>query len=132
MRRVRRLSTLFRADLCLCIVSVVLLGMAGCGKDGSIIVGVVSTPPIPPEPTITPVPPPSPTPSLTPIPSATPTPEPSNCCSVHPDSGCDDPACQQCVCEVDPDDFCCADDGSWDPTCVDLVLDQCGSICPCP
>lgn len=47
-----------------------------------------------------------------------------DCCAVHPEPGCDDPACLASVCDVDP--FCCSD--GWDEICVEETAQICG-IC---
>lgn len=41
----------------------------------------------------------------------------SNCCAPNGGTGCDDPVCQDCVCEADP--FCC--DTEWDQICADAT-----------
>ncbi len=49
-----------------------------------------------------------------------------SCCEARDDPGCDVPALQTCVCDVDP--HCCED--GWDPQCVaDVFLFDCG-VCP--
>lgn len=40
-----------------------------------------------------------------------------NCCQENDDPGCQDPACEAAVCNID--DFCC--DVVWDQVCVDLA-----------
>lgn len=65
-----------------------------------------------------------------PVPTRTPTPSPvpgGDCCAVHDGSGCDDAACQACVCGADPD--CC--EVPWDTLCVSLVGGRCAAECPC-
>jgi hypothetical protein len=52
------------------------------------------------------------------------TPE-SDCCFPHGSVGCEDPACEALVCEVDP--FCC--DTEWDTLCADEAADLCGDLC---
>ena len=48
--------------------------------------------------------------------------EPSDCYSAHGGGGgCDDPVCEEIVC--DEDEFCCED--SWDSTCADIADDLC-------
>lgn len=110
-------------------------GLVGCGADGNITVGVVATKPPPDLPTLTPVPPATSTPQNTVAPTLTVrptnTPEPSNCCSEHAAPGCDDSVCEACVCDVDPDDFCCGEDGAWDGNCVDITQIECVDACPC-
>lgn len=49
-----------------------------------------------------------------------------DCCVSHPETGCEDPPLQICVCTLDA--FCCTD--AWDDVCVELALDPCGAICP--
>ncbi|MBC24180.1 MAG: hypothetical protein CMJ32_09735 [Phycisphaerae bacterium] len=46
----------------------------------------------------------------------------SNCFEVHPEPGCDDPACETAVCEFNP--LCCKVE--WDADCVASALDLCG------
>lgn len=114
-----------------------LSAVAGCGSDGNITVGVISTPPLPDLPTLTPVPVASATPTTMASPTVTPrptnTPEPSNCCSEHAEAGCDDPVCEACVCGVDPDDFCCGTGAAsgWDANCIDIALVECIDACTC-
>lgn len=49
-----------------------------------------------------------------------------SCCEARDAPGCDVPALETCVCEVDP--YCCKD--GWDPQCVaDVFLFGCG-VCP--
>ena len=107
----------------------------GCGSDGNITVGVVATRPPPDLPTLTPVPIPTSTPQNTVAPTSTvrptDTPEPSNCCSEHVEPGCDDTICEACVCEVDPDDFCCGAEGGWDGNCVQIAGLECIDACAC-
>ena len=58
----------------------------------------------------------------------TPTPTPGgDCCAAHGGTGCDDQACQTCVCAID--DPCCS--RSWDATCVSEASDECLDNCPC-
>ncbi len=45
----------------------------------------------------------------------------SNCGEVHPEPGCDDPACEKIVCQIDP--ICCSI--SWDAFCVQLATSNC-------
>ena len=50
----------------------------------------------------------------------------SNCCSPHDEPGCDDEACEDVICTIDP--FCCDDppqNGSWDEACVQQALFWC-------
>jgi hypothetical protein len=62
-----------------------------------------------------------------------PTPEPSNCCTDRTDDGnpgCEDDACEACVCSVFPaGEFCCTD--LWDATCVDIATQECEAECQC-
>jgi hypothetical protein len=56
-----------------------------------------------------------------------------NCCTAHGGLGCEDQACQDCVCAVDP--FCCAT--AWDGICQSEATGApCGPngpcICPVP
>lgn len=48
-----------------------------------------------------------------------------NCCEVHPETGCDNPAVEDCVCEIDG--YCC--NNNWDGICVDEAIEICGAIC---
>ncbi|MGH1340502.1 MAG: hypothetical protein ACRBN8_03040 [Nannocystales bacterium] len=51
---------------------------------------------------------------------------PGSCCEAREEPGCEVPALQTCVCDVDP--ACC--DDAWDPQCVaDVFLFGCG-MCP--
>jgi len=51
---------------------------------------------------------------------------PGSCCEARAEPGCEVPALQTCVCDVDP--VCC--EGAWDPQCVaDVFLFGCG-MCP--
>ena len=52
---------------------------------------------------------------------------PSNCCGERDGPGCEDAACQACVCNVD--NFCC--DTGWDGSCVDIANANCPSTCLC-
>ena len=45
-----------------------------------------------------------------------------DCCSEHPEVGCNVPEIQSCVCGLDP--FCCED--SWDGQCVNEATNDCG------
>ena len=53
----------------------------------------------------------------------------SNCCIARPtETGCDESACEACVCGVD--DFCCTD--LWDSTCSDeITVNECAAECSC-
>lgn len=53
----------------------------------------------------------------------------STCCSAQATPGCDDLACQNCVCAADP--FCC--DTQWDGLCSGAanVGGGCAGSCPC-
>jgi hypothetical protein len=75
--------------------------------------------------------------SETPTPSPTPTQTISNCFIVRPgEFGCDNPACQACVCDPTTlDAFCCrpeGTDGFWDSGCVDAARGRCADACPAP
>ena len=48
----------------------------------------------------------------------------ANCCAPHEGAGCDNPTCQEIVC--DGDVFCC--NGSWDDLCAQSAVLHCG-IC---
>jgi hypothetical protein len=48
---------------------------------------------------------------------------PSNCCGAHGGVGCNDSACQDVVCAIDP--FCC--DTEWDSICADEAIELCGA-----
>ncbi|ODS40844.1 MAG: hypothetical protein A7315_07470 [Candidatus Altiarchaeales archaeon WOR_SM1_79] len=50
-----------------------------------------------------------------------------SCCVVHCTPGCDDPACEACVCAMDP--YCC--EGEWDEICVGEVEEECATSCSC-
>jgi hypothetical protein len=52
----------------------------------------------------------------------------SNCCASKSGVGCDDAACESCVCALDP--FCC--DSGWDAICANEAADECAADCPCP
>jgi len=66
------------------------------------------------------------TPLPTPIPEGTPTPGP--CCEARDlNPGCDQTACQACVCGVD--DVCCTD--TWDASCVAIADEECALACIC-
>ncbi len=62
-----------------------------------------------------------------------PTPEPSDCCSDRAwegVGGCDDSACEACVCAVPAvGEFCCS--SLWDATCADIASNECAGECPC-
>lgn len=49
----------------------------------------------------------------------------SDCCIDNGTPGCDDPDCQQAVCDFDP--FCC--DSTWDDICAGHAADLCGDLC---
>ncbi|MEO8603820.1 MAG: hypothetical protein ABI629_14695 [bacterium] len=67
-----------------------------------------------------------PPPTQTPAPTATPG---GDCCDGHDGVGCDDSACQACVCGKDSD--CCND--IWDETCAQEAAIDCASACAtCP
>ncbi len=53
----------------------------------------------------------------------------SNCCVAHAGPGCDDLACQDCVCAADA--FCCGT--AWDGLCAGAAQPAgvCGAFCPC-
>ncbi len=62
--------------------------------------------------------------------SRTPTPTPppgGDCCSTHAGRGCDDSACQACVCGIDAQ--CC--NLTWDAFCVSISTNECLGECPC-
>ncbi len=52
----------------------------------------------------------------------------SNCCAPHQGPGCDNPQCQQIVCQINP--ACCA--VNWDALCAQLALQFCGELCHGP
>ncbi len=54
-------------------------------------------------------------------------PQGGTCCEPHDGTGCDDPACTQCVCGIDS--FCC--NSLWDSICADEATNECGTSCPC-
>lgn len=49
----------------------------------------------------------------------------STCCRALGERGCNDAACQEAVCAIDP--FCCNE--SWDLSCVELTECACGNLC---
>jgi hypothetical protein len=49
------------------------------------------------------------------------------CCTPHVNPGCQDPACEQCVCAASP--YCCG--VSWDELCVVTTVANCGAACGC-
>jgi hypothetical protein len=51
----------------------------------------------------------------------------SNCCEANGGVGCDNDACEACVCGTDP--FCC--DVEWDGICADEAAGVCAASCPC-
>ncbi|MBC24183.1 MAG: hypothetical protein CMJ32_09750 [Phycisphaerae bacterium] len=52
----------------------------------------------------------------------------SNCFEVHPEPGCDDPICEELVCDFNP--LCCKLE--WDADCVAAANDLCdGTTLPC-
>ncbi len=51
-----------------------------------------------------------------------------NCCQENKDSGCQDPACETAVCNID--DFCCI--VVWDQSCVDLAAGVAACQCAPP
>jgi hypothetical protein len=51
----------------------------------------------------------------------------SNCCSSHGGTGCDQPGCTNCVCQLDP--FCCQT--QWDAICADEAANECNNACQC-
>ena len=52
----------------------------------------------------------------------------SDCCVAHDGGGCDDSACEDFICFIDP--FCCDEknDGFWDETCALEAVEIC-SVC---
>lgn len=50
----------------------------------------------------------------------------SDCCVVHPSTGCDDALCEAAVCGVD--DYCC--DVTWDGICALEAEMFCPTLCP--
>jgi hypothetical protein len=46
-----------------------------------------------------------------------------SCFDIHAEEGCDDEACCELVCGLDP--FCC--DGAWDASCVAIATTQCAA-----
>ncbi|NUN15076.1 MAG: hypothetical protein HUU55_15710, partial [Myxococcales bacterium] len=55
-------------------------------------------------------------------------PIPAGCCEAHDAPGCDNDACEACVCALDP--FCC--DTAWDGICVGEAQVDCAADCSCP
>lgn len=52
----------------------------------------------------------------------------STCCVGREDlPGCDDAACEACVCAQD--EFCCT--AVWDVQCASRAVEQCADLCPC-
>ncbi|NUN12242.1 MAG: CHRD domain-containing protein [Myxococcales bacterium] len=51
----------------------------------------------------------------------------NDCCGSHDDTGCNNPACEACVCGLDG--FCC--DTAWDSICVGEAGLECNSVCLC-
>ena len=49
-----------------------------------------------------------------------------DCCSPHPETGCETSSCQACVCGIDS--FCCTN--QWDRGCTEEAEVQCLSSCP--
>ncbi|NUN13918.1 MAG: hypothetical protein HUU55_09835 [Myxococcales bacterium] len=49
------------------------------------------------------------------------------CCTASDTPGCEDPACQDCVCTLDA--FCC--DTAWDDVCVEEASVDCNDACNC-
>lgn len=52
-----------------------------------------------------------------------------SCCAPQGAAGCNDDACESCVCEVDPP--CCSEEFGWDDTCVQEAFVECAAACPC-
>ncbi len=53
-----------------------------------------------------------------------------SCCFAHRGSGCNNDACQACVCNIE--EFCCSDtSGFWDNVCVERAIEDCGDVCSC-
>jgi hypothetical protein len=50
-----------------------------------------------------------------------------DCCSANGDPGCNDDACEACVCLLDS--FCCTT--SWDSDCAGEALNECAPACAC-
>ena len=55
-------------------------------------------------------------------------PEGHRCCVGSLEPGCDQPACEDCVCASE--ESCCT--ALWDSLCVDLALSSCAGSCSCP
>jgi hypothetical protein len=51
----------------------------------------------------------------------------TSCCTDHGAGGCDLPACESCVCDLDPS--CCST--AWDAGCVAIGASACFEICQC-
>jgi len=79
--------------------------------------------------TPTPTPTAARTPTATPSPTSTPTVTPTagSCCSAQRWRGCNDTACQDCVCALDS--FCCT--AIWDGSCAVEAEQQCYTSCVC-
>jgi hypothetical protein len=56
-----------------------------------------------------------------------PPPAETGCCTTSSSGGCDQPACEDCVCGQD--DVCCLQE--WDDICTDVALDPCAFACSC-
>jgi subtilisin family serine protease len=52
---------------------------------------------------------------------------PSNCCAPKTGVGCEEPACEFCVCAGDA--FCC--DSGWDQLCANDASGSCAAVCSC-
>ncbi len=54
-----------------------------------------------------------------------------SCCERHSTSGCDESACQDCVCELES--ACCSAgfSGSWENICVGTAEGACADVCTC-
>jgi hypothetical protein len=53
---------------------------------------------------------------------------PGSCCEPQEGPGCAEPACEECLCSVDP--FCC--NVIWDEVCVAEAAEFCPMACVCP
>lgn len=50
-----------------------------------------------------------------------------DCCTAGTAAGCDNPACESCVCAADT--FCCGT--AWDSLCAEAAAEECNDVCLC-
>ncbi len=53
---------------------------------------------------------------------------PNDCCADNETPGCNNAACQSCVCDLDG--FCC--NTAWDELCATRAMNDCPGVCGCP